>query len=171
MAGQQNLVRDEEQRIREHEAVKDDVRRQVHAEIARDARTTPVDRAAEAAAADGLKQRAVAEVAGTERELARSRSVARGSQFIDYAFYLVYGIIGLAIALHAIGARQSAGFTQFIDALAWPFVAPFRGIMQDPAVGSFRFMLSYVVALAVYLLLHLAVNGLLRIFAERKTVV
>jgi uncharacterized protein YggT (Ycf19 family) len=60
---------------------------------------------------------------------------------------------------------------RFVDALAYPFVAPFRGIMQDPAVGSFRFLLSYVVALAVYLLLHVAVNGLLRIFTERKTAI
>jgi hypothetical protein len=43
--------------------------------------------------------------------------------------------------------------------------------MNDPAVGSFQFMLSYVVALAVYGLLHLAINGLLRLMAERKTTV
>jgi uncharacterized protein YggT (Ycf19 family) len=171
MATQQNLPRDEAQRIDEHQAVKDDVRRQVHAEIARDARSAPVDRAAQSTAADQLKQRAVDEVTMTEREISRGRSVARGSQVIDYVFYLVYGIIGLAIALHAIGASQSAGFMRFVDALAYPFVAPFRGIMRDPAVGSFRFLLSYMVALAVYLLLHLAVNGLLRIFTERKTAV
>jgi uncharacterized protein YggT (Ycf19 family) len=171
MATQQNLTPDEAQRITEHEAVKDDVRRQVHAEIARDARIAPGDRAAEATAADALRQRAVTEVTTTEREISRGRSVARGSQVIDYLFYLVYGVIGLAIALHAIGARESAGFMRFVDALAYPFVAPFRGIMQDPAVGSFRFLLSYVVALAVYLLLHVAVNGLLRIFTERKTAI
>jgi hypothetical protein len=32
-------------------------------------------------------------------------------------------------------------------------------------------MLSYVVALAVYILVHLAVNGLLRLFVQTKTVV
>jgi hypothetical protein len=32
-------------------------------------------------------------------------------------------------------------------------------------------MLSYVVALVAYVLLHAAINGLLRIFAERKTTV
>ncbi|HEX5070275.1 MAG TPA: hypothetical protein VFV78_08660 [Vicinamibacterales bacterium] len=171
MAAQQNLVRDEEQRIREHESVKDDVRRQVHADIARDAHGTPADRAAEADAADHLKERAITEVRDTEHELARGRSVARGSQFIDYAFYLVYGIIAVAIVLSAIGASQSAGFTRFIEALASPFVAPFRGILHDESVGRYRFMLSYVVALGVYLLLHLAINGLLRIFTERKTAV
>jgi uncharacterized protein YggT (Ycf19 family) len=118
-----------------------------------------------------LKEKAVREVTGTERELERARVVARGSQVVDYAFYLVYGIITVAIVLEAIGARESAGFKQFVDAIAWPFVAPFRGIMNDPAVGSFRFMLSYVVALVAYVLLHAAINGLLRIFAHRKTAV
>ena len=132
---------------------------------------TSADRAREAAAAAEMKRNALNEVAATERELAVGRSVARGSQVIDYLFYLVYGIVGLATVLAAIGARQSAGFTQFVNTISWPFVAPFRGIMQDPAVGSGRFMLSYVVALAAYVLLHLAVNGLLRLFAQRKTAV
>ena len=116
-----------------------------------------------------MKEKAVQEVTGTERELGRARVVARGSQVVDYVFYLVYGIITLAIVLEAIGARESAGFKQFVDTIAWPFVAPFRGIMNDPAVGSFQFMLSYVVALVAYMLLHAAINGLLRIFAHRKT--
>ena len=171
MATRQNVAIDESERIRQHESVKEDVRRKVHSEIAEQARTTNEDRAREAAAAEVLKRKAVDEVAGTERELTRGRTAARGSQFIDYAFYLIYGIIGLATALEAIGARQSAGFKQFVDALAWPFVAPFRGIMSDPQVGSAQFMLSYLVALAAYLLLHLAINGLLRLFAERKTAV
>lgn len=171
MAGRQNLAIDEDQRIQQHEAVKGEVRRQVHSEIAEQVTTTADDRAREAAAADALKRQAVAEVTGTERELARGRTVARGSQVIDYLFYLVYGIVGVATVLEAIGARESAGFKQFMDTLAWPFVAPFRGIMNDPAVGSARFMLSYVVALGAYVLLHVAINGLLRIFAQRKTTV
>ena len=171
MAGRQNIAIDEEQRIREHESVKDEVRRKVHSEIAGQVNTTHEDRAREAAAADALKERAVAEVTGTEREIALGRKVARGSQVLDYVFYLIYGIVGVATVLEAIAARESAGFKQFIDALAWPLVAPFRGIMNDPAVGSARFMLSYVVALGAYLLLHLAINGLLRIFAQRKTAI
>jgi len=43
--------------------------------------------------------------------------------------------------------------------------------MPDPSVGRFRLMVSYVVALIVYILVHMAVNGLLRIFVHRKTVV
>ena len=171
MADRQLVDVDETERIRQHEEIKDDVRRKVHSEIAGQAAAAPVDRGREAAAAATLKQKAVDEVTGTERELARGRTAARGSQVIDYLFYLVYGIVGVATVLEAIGARESSGFKQFMDTMAWPFVAPFRGVMNDPAVGSFRLMLSYFVALGAYLMLHLAITGALRIFATRKTVV
>jgi uncharacterized protein YggT (Ycf19 family) len=171
MSREQHVSIDEAERIRRHESVKSAVRDKVHADVREQVETTPADRANEEAAAEVLKQKAVREIGETEAEIERGRSAARTSQILDYVFYLVYGIIGLAIVLEAIGARESAGFKQFIDALAAPLVAPFRGIMPDPGVGSFRLMLSYMVALAVYLLLHMAINGLLRIMAERKTAV
>ena len=171
MARMDNLTLDETRRIAEHESVKGEVRRKVHADIASEAAAAPANYGEEAAAAVALKEKAVREVTGTERELERGRAAARGSQFIDYAFYLVYGIIGIATALEAIGARESAGFKQFVDVIAGPLVAPFRGIMRDPTVGSAQFMLSYLVALGSYVALHLAINGLLRLVAERKTAV
>ncbi|MBK5257680.1 MAG: YggT family protein, partial [Vicinamibacteria bacterium] len=69
------------------------------------------------------------------------------------------------------GARQASGFKRFLDTLTWPLLAPFKGLMPDPAVGSMQLMLSYIVALVVFLLLHMAVNGLLRLFAERKSTI
>ena len=66
------------------------------------------------------------------------------------------------------GARQSSGFKRFLDGATSPLLGPFRGLMPDPTLGSMQLMLSYVVGLVVYLLLHLAVNGLLRLFAQRK---
>jgi uncharacterized protein YggT (Ycf19 family) len=171
MPDRDHLAADEAGRIRQHESVKDDVRQQVHSDIAGQARATAVDPAREAATAASLKRQAVDEIADAEQELARGRTAARGSQLLDYGFYLIYGIIGLAIALEAIGARESAGFTQFVNALASPFVAPFHGIVRDPTAGGARFMLSYVVALGVYILLHMAVNGALRLMTRRKTAV
>jgi len=171
MPDRDNLDVDERERLRQHESVKDDVRAQVHQDIARDVRMSETDRARERAAAESMKRQAMDEVTDTERELARGRSAARGSQVIDYVFYLIYGIIALAIGLEAIGARESAGFNRFVEAIAAPLVAPFRHIMPDPVAGSSQFMLSYVVALAAYLLLHMAINGLLRIVAHRKTAV
>ena len=100
-----------------------------------------------------------------------ARHFARISQVVDYVFYLIYGIVGLEIVLEALGARESAGFKRFVDALAAPLLAPFQGLMPNPGVGRFRFMLSYVVAFGVYILVHVAVNGLLRLFVQRKTAV
>lgn len=170
MKEDEKLKADEARRLAQHEAVKGEVREKVHAEISRKAdRTTSADQANAEALAESLKTKAVAEVGATEVELERGKAIARVSQVIDYLFYLVYGIIGIEIVLELIGARESAGFKKFIDALASPFLAPFRGLMPAPGVGAFRLMLSYIVALVVYLLLHLAVNGLLRLFVHKKT--
>ena len=172
MRDDEKLAADEAQRIAQHEAVKGQVREKVHAEISRSADAqVPAARGEAEALAANMERKAVRDVAATEAELERGHAVARVSQVVDYLFYLAYGIIGLEIALDAIGARESAGFKQFIDAIASPLVAPFRGLMPTPGIGPFRFMLSYIVALIVYLLLHLAVNGLLRLFIHRKTAV
>jgi uncharacterized protein YggT (Ycf19 family) len=166
------LAADEARRLAQHESVKGQIREKVDAEIAQKAsRVTPGERGREDALADSLKRKAVHEVAAAELDLDRGHAVARVSQIVDYLFYVAYGIIGLEIVLEAIGARDSAGFKQFVDAIAAPLLLPFRGLMPDPGVGSFRFMLSYVVALAVYFMLHMAVNGLLRMFVHRKTAV
>jgi len=172
MKDDEKLAADEARRIAQHESVKGEVREKVHAEIARKTdERSPADQANAEALAESLKRKAVREVATTEAELDRGQAAARASQIVDFLFYVVYGIIGLEIVLDAIGARQSAGFKQFIDTMATPFLAPFKGLLPNPGVGSFRLMLSYIVALAVYVLLHMAVNGLLRLFVHRKTVV
>jgi uncharacterized protein YggT (Ycf19 family) len=172
MKDDEKLAADEARRIAQHESVMGEVRRRVNADIARKTEErSPADQTNAEVLAESLKRKAVGEVAATEAELDRGQAAARASQIVDYLFYIVYGIIGLEIVLDAIGARQSAGFKQFIDAVATPFLAPFRGLMPTPGVGSFRFMLSYIVALVVYLLLHMAVNGLFRLFVRRKTFV
>jgi len=174
MRADQNLTVDEAQRITQHESVKGEVRQKVHSEIARHAdRVDRIEADNAEVLADSLKQKAVAEVRSTERELDRGRSIARGSQFVDYVFFLVYGVIALAIVLELMGARNSAGFKQFIDAVTLPFLLPFRGLVRDPAVGDggSQVMFSYIVALGVYILLHMAVTGLLRLFVHRKTAI
>src|SRR5262245_13449431 len=166
------LAEDEAGRIAQYESVKGEVREKVHREISKEAdRASEIERSRAGRMADSLKQRGISEVESTEWELERGKAVARVSQVVDYLFYLVYGVIGLEIVLDALGARQSAGFKQLIDALAAPFLAPFRGLLLEPGIGRFRLMTSYVLALGVYMLLHMAVNGLLRIFVHRKTVV
>ena len=170
MAEDNKLAMDEARRASQHETVKSQVREGVQSEIAKSADDLRRDDRAETdAVAEKLKHKAVKEVVDTESEVERARGVARISQVIDYLFYVLYGILSLEIILELIGARGSSGFKMFIDTLAAPFLAPFRGLVPDPGSGRFQFRMSYIVALIVYILLHLAVNGLLRIFVHKKT--
>jgi uncharacterized protein YggT (Ycf19 family) len=165
------LAQDEARRISGHEQVKDQIRRDVQDEvqIAADQKRTekPV---VEHVAAD-LKNRAVQEVSGAEAELDRAKRAARTSQIVDYIFYLIYGIIGIEIALELLGAREASGFKRFMDLISMPLLAPFRGLMHDPAIGSSQLMFSYIIGLGVWILIHVAINGALRLFVHKKTAV
>lgn len=165
----EKLAVDESQRLAEHEAVKNDARESVHAEIARHAdQLDERDKTQAALVGEELKSKAMAEVVETEAELERARGIARVSQIVDYVFYLIYGLIGLEVILDLLGARESNGFNRLIDRLSSPFLAPFRGLMSDPATGHYQLRLSFLFALIVYILLHLAINGLLRLLVHRK---
>lgn len=172
MLTDEKLAIDESERIAHHEAGKGEARSEVQSEIARHAHELgPAEEAEIQGVARQLKHKAVREVATTENELDRARVVARISQVVDYLFYLIYGIIGLEILLEALAARESSGFKSFIDGLVAPLLAPFTGLMMDPARGPYRLMLSYIFGLIVYILMHLAINGFLRMIAHKKTTV
>jgi len=161
---------DEARRLAQHELMKGKLERDVHARISTEsAVSSPAEQAEVKSVAASLKHKATAEVAETDGELTRARRMTRVSQVGEYVFFLIYGLIGLEIVLELFGARQASGFKRFLDAVTSPLLGPFRSVMPDPAVGSMQLMLSYIVALAVYILLHLALNGLLRLFAQRKS--
>ncbi len=170
MLEDEKLAIDESRRIAHHEAMKGAVRGEVHERIAERAeRLDPVDRAEADAVADQFRHKAVAEVVETEGEIERARGVARISQVVDYLFYLIYAFIGLMILLDLMGANRNAGFYRFVNSITRPLLAPFRGLIDDPSAAQMRFRLSYIVALIAYILLHLAINGLLRMIAHRRT--
>jgi uncharacterized protein YggT (Ycf19 family) len=165
------VAEDESRQATMHEAVKSKVERHVNAEIA-----------GEAVAASSAAQPRVVEVAGQlrdkavdsalkgERVLGHARTAARGSQFIDYAFYLVYSLLGIRLVLALIAAQSSNGFVQFIRAVTDPFYAPFRGIVPNQTVeGGFTLVVPILIAMVAYMMLHAAMNGLLRMVGHRKT--
>ncbi|HKX30079.1 MAG TPA: YggT family protein [Blastocatellia bacterium] len=164
-----NLLLDEERRQASHQEVKskisDDVKTRLKHESAR---VEPKESAELVGAAHEMKRKVVQEAVESERDLARGRVTARVSQIIDYLFYLVYGLIGLQFVLKLLGARPGNGFVQFVADLSWPVLAPFRAIVPTPSMGASRLELSYLLALGVYLLLHLAINGFLRLVVNRK---
>ena len=108
-----------------------------------------------------FRSKAVNEVIDTEREVERSRSLARVSQVVDYIFYVIYALLGMRFLLALLAARSSAGFVQFIVTVSNPFYEPFRGIVASPRTdGGHTLLLPIVVAIIAYVLLHLGINAL-----------
>ena len=163
------LATDEARRAAQHEAIKSKVERDVGAEVTARAERAPDGEQVGNVAAE-IRGKAIKEVAGTEREVTQARGAARGSQFIDYVFYVLYGLLGLRLALALMAANSQAGFVRFVRTVTDPFYAPFKGIVASPAdAQGHTLVLPLLLAIAVYVLLHAAINGLLRIAAHRKT--
>ena len=168
------LAADEARRSVQHEAVKSQVEGEVQAEIAdRASQAPPPGEAGKIDEVAGhFRAKAVNEVVDTEREVERGRGAARISQVIDYIFYLLYALLGMRFLLALLAAHSTAGFVQFIVAVTNPFYAPFRGIVNSPSTNEgHTLLLPIVIAIIAYVILHLAINGLLRMVAHRKTAI
>jgi uncharacterized protein YggT (Ycf19 family) len=165
------LAQEEAQRIANYEALKSGVKTDVSEEIAARADIPTVAESRQLNhIAENFRDKAVSEVVETGREVERSRVLARVSQVVDYIFYVIYALLALRLLLALFAAKQSAGFVQFIHSVTDPLYAPFRGIVPSPKTeDGFTLALPIVIAIIVYLLVHLGINGLLRIFANRKT--
>jgi uncharacterized protein YggT (Ycf19 family) len=167
------LAQDEAQRAANYEAIKSDVKAEVGGEIAAEAQRPTASQAQDIDnIAGSMRERSVNEVVDTGREVERGRLFARVSQIVDYVFYVIYGLLAIRLMLALFAANNNAGFVQMIKSITDPFYAPFKGIVPSLSVqGGFTLVLPIIVALVVYLLLHLAINGFLRILVHRKTVV
>ena len=167
----EKLALEEARRGSQHEAVKGQVEGQVQSEISEQAaaRQHPAEAQRIEQVATDFRSKAVDEVIDTEREVQRSRGLARVSQVVDYIFYVIYALLGMRFLLALMAARSTAGFVQFIVAVSNPFYAPFRGIVASPSTDQgHTLLLPVVVALISYVILHLLINGLLRMLAHRK---
>ncbi len=167
------VAEDEARLATSREAVKTKVESRVNAEISGQAGAASTEgqaRVVEVAAQ--LRDKAIDETVRSERAVGQARTAARGSQFLDYAFYVVYSLLGIRLVLALIGARSGNGFVQFINAVTGPFYAPFKGIVSSPtAEGGFTLAVPILIAIVVYMILHAAINGLLRMVGSRKTAI
>ncbi len=167
------VAADEARRAAQHDSVKRQIEGNVNAEIKGQARTPTVGNEERVGqVAEEFRGRAIDETVAMEHALARSRGAARTSQFVDYAFYLIYTLLAIRLVLALIAARSTSGFVQFINGVTYPLYLPFRGIVPSPtAEGGFTLALPIIIAIAVYMLLHAGINGLLRLAAHRKTTI
>jgi uncharacterized membrane protein len=167
------LATDEARRSVQHESVKANVEGEVQAEIADQAQAPAAGESQKIREVAGdFRSKAVNEVINTEREVERGRGAARVSQVVDYIFYVIYALLGMRFLLALMAARSTAGFVQFIVTVTNPFYAPFRGIVASPTTNQgHTLLLPIVIAIIANVLLHLAINGLLRMLAHRKTAI
>ena len=165
------LAADEARRAALHGSMKSHVEHDVNREIVERAEHATRGEAQRIDQVAGeFRGKAIAEVLGTDREVTRARGLARVAQFIDYAFYLLYTLLGIRLVLALIAANPNAGFVQFIRSVTNPFYAMFRNIVQSPSVeGGSTFAMPVVIAIAAYMLLHLAIKGFFRVMAQRRT--
>ncbi len=117
-----------------------------------------------AGVAHELKQKSAYEAVEIEHDLGRGRTAA---QVVDYIFYLIYGLIALQFVLALKGARPGNGFVQFITDVTRPLFAPFERIEGAPSAGAYQIQLSCLLALVLYIMIHLAIDGVLRLIAHR----
>lgn len=161
------LLRDEAQRAANYEAVKSNVKADVSNEIAAEADRMPRREIPEVA--QDMREQAVHEVAQTHREVERGRVAARVSQVIDYIFFVIYGLLAVRLMLELFAAREGVAFFKLIKSLTDPFYWPFRGLVPSPTTpDGFSLELPIIVAVVVYALLHMAINGIFRMIAHRK---
>jgi len=172
MAQDKTLMAEDERRLEQYEAVKDTARDEVQQRVRQEVnRSDPEEQGEVSALGEDYKRKAISEVRETEVEVKRAGVLARVSQVVDYLFYLIYGLIALEIIFDLFGARRSNGFRNFIDAVSSVWLAPFKNLFPDPASGRFQIRFSYLAALLIYILLHMAITGLLRLIAHRKTAI
>lgn len=167
----EKIAFDEARRLHQHGQVKGEIENRVHADIRDSVRGgAGADAMRIDTLADRLRGKAIDNVAETEDEIERQRRFARVRQFVDYVFGLIYGLLALRFLLALIDARQGSGFVRFINGITAPVYAPFRGILPTPtAEQGYAFSSSVLLAILVYVMIHLAIKGLLRIVGRRST--
>jgi uncharacterized protein YggT (Ycf19 family) len=145
---------------------------EVEADVAaRAAIAAPDEPAKIDAVAERLRGHALDDVKRTDRDQRAALIAARIAQVVDYVFCLVYGLLGVRFLLELVGARSGAGFTQFIEAITNPVYEPFRNIVDTIRFGDGRVVLSLAIAFVACGVLHLAIRGVLKMIATRRSTV
>jgi hypothetical protein len=121
------------------------------------------------AAAATVTADAEASARARDHALERGRQVSWISRVVAYVFSLFYGVLLIRIVLALLDASTATPFVRFVHAIARPLHAPFEGIASTLTTSpEARLVLPMVVAILVGALLHIAIIGLIRLFAPRE---
>ena len=169
----QTAAADEAQREAQLHRIKASLQRDVNDDLSVRATVASPDAAASLDKVAGdLRRQAIKQVSSQDREVSRSRGIARGAQILDYAFMMLYGLLAVRLVLALIAANRGNGFVRLIDGITNPFYALFRGIVPSPSLeGGSTLAVPILIAIVAYALLHAAIKGMLRVVARRSTTI
>ncbi len=93
----------------------------------------------------------------------RHRFVRLIARIFDFAFTVIYTVLGVRFLLALFGARRGSGFYELIVKVSDPFYGPFRDILHNGTLGTYPIVWSLVVAMLAYGVLHGILRGLLHV--------
>lgn len=93
----------------------------------------------------------------------KKKAIFRWWQIIWYVLGVVEVIIAFRVALKAVGANPSSGFTAFIYGISNPLTLPFSGILQASVYGNTVIEWSSLIAALVYFLFAWGIMNLIQI--------
>ena len=93
------------------------------------------------------------ETSSTDPYAARRGLPVKVQNTIYLLFGILEGLLGIRFVLALLGANPAAGFTQFINTITNPFLAPFAGLFGKARSGGSVFDVSILVAILVYALI------------------
>lgn len=97
----------------------------------------------------------------TEIQTTRVRPLYRGTQLVWYLFGIIETLLLLRFVLRLLAANPNAGFTAFIYAVSYPFVAPFINVFGPSRVVGSVIEWTTILAMLVYYLVALGISRLL----------
>jgi len=111
-----------------------------------------------------------AEPAHMDRRVSRSASpLATWTNVIYLVLAVIEGLIAIRFVLKLLAANPHAGFSGLIDGLTAPLVAPFSGLLGNPAAGNgSQLEVTSLAAMVVYALVGWLLIRIVRLVLNRS---
>jgi len=92
---------------------------------------------------------------------ASTKPLYRGTQIVWYIAGLLEALLAFRFLLKLLGANPSAGFSNFIYSVSYPFAAPFLNVFRITKVEGSVFEWTTLLAMLVYWLIAMGIGRLL----------
>jgi uncharacterized protein YggT (Ycf19 family) len=96
-----------------------------------------------------------------------TKPIYRGTQVVWYIVGIIEVLLAFRFILKLLAANPNAGFTQFINAVTYPFAQPFIAVFRRTQIEGSVFEWSTILAMIVYWVLAVAI---IKLFLMGKSV-